>query len=70
MLRNVIEKSKKIQLKINQNKIFLKYLHFVFEEKLFMIIVSQINFLHKLYSYEQYKRPINIRILKNSISKV
>ena len=65
MFRNLIMKSKNFNLKKIKNKIFCSYPTFILDQKLFIIFVLQINFLHKLYFHVFYGRPINSRSFKN-----
>ena len=55
MFRNLKKKTKKNLIeKKSQKYIFFGYSLFVFDQKLFITLVSQINILHKLYSYICY----------------
>ena len=65
MFRNLKKEIKKFQLKEKVKNIFLgKCPIFAFDQKLFITLVSQINFLHKLYFHVCYKRAIKRRIFK------
>ena len=55
MFRNLKKTEKKIQLKKRvKKKVFSSCPTFVFDQKLFITIVSQINILHKLHSHVRY----------------
>ena len=55
MFRNLKKRTKKFNLKkIVKNNFFANYPTFVFDQKLFITLVSQIKFLHKLYFHVLY----------------
>ena len=55
MFRNLKKKTKKNLMKKKvKNKFFSTCPTFVFDQKLFITLVSQINILHKLYSHVRY----------------
>ena len=57
MFRNLKKITKEISiLKKSQNNFFCNYPTFVFEQNLFIILVSQINFLHRLYFHVHYEK--------------
>ena len=56
MFTNFKNKTKKISIgKKIKNIFFSTNLTFVFDQKLFISLFSQINILHKLYSYARYE---------------
>ena len=66
MFRNLKKKTKKIQLKKKiKNNFFSSYPTLVFDQKLFITLVSQINILHKLYSYVCYAMAYHHKKFQN-----
>ena len=67
MFRNLKKKTKKnIQLKKEvKNKFFSSYPTFIFDQKLFITFVSQINVLHKLYSHVCYAMAYHHKKFQN-----
>ena len=54
MFRNLKKKEKNSIEKKVKNKFFSSCPTFVFDQKLFITLVSQVNILHKLYSHVCY----------------
>ena len=66
MFRNLKKKTKEdSNEKKVKNNFFCNYPTFVFDQKLFITLVSQINFLHKLYSHVHYEKAYEHKKFQN-----
>ena len=66
MFRNLKKKKKiSIEKKKVKNNFFSSCPTFVFDQKLFITLASQINILHKLYSHVQYAMTYHHKKFQN-----
>ena len=67
MFRNLKKKTEKKNLMKNKvkNNFFSSCPFFVFDQKLFITLVSQINILHKLYSHVHYAMAYHHKKFQN-----
>ena len=66
MFRNLKKKKNKIQLKKKvKTNFFSSCPTFIFDQNLFITLVSQINILHKLYSHVRYAMAYHHKKFQN-----